>query len=168
LRLAWRRLQALALAAPLLFTAGLAGGQEEKPAAPAPAQTWTLNCSGAAGQAQLACTLSQVLVMKDSGKRILTAVVTKPEDKFLLNLGLPHGLNLPKGVDMWIDDAPRQNYPIVTADQKGSYAMIALDDALIAALKKGKLLNVAVAAYAGNEIVLQLSLTGFSAGFSRL
>ena len=46
--------------------------------------------------------------------------------------------------------------------------MIALDDALIGALKKGKLLNVAVTAHAGNEIILQLSLTGFSAGFSRL
>ncbi len=144
-----------------------AAAQETQPAE-APAQTWTLNCSGTAGQGELACTLSQVLVVKDSGQRVLTAVVAKRDGKMVLNLGLPHGLNLQKGVDVWIDEAARENHPIVTADQKGSYAIIALDDKLVAALKKGKLLNVAVTGFTGNEIILQLSLNGFSAGFSRL
>jgi invasion protein IalB len=133
-----------------------------------PAPTWTVNCSGDATQAKLACTLTQTLIMKDKGQRVLTAVVTNNDGKPLLNLGLPHGLNLSKGVDLWIDEAARQNFPIVTADQKGSYAIIALKDTFIAALKQGKLLNVAVTAFAGNEIILQLSLSGFSAGFARL
>ena len=163
-----RWLPGLMFGAALLSHAGLASGQEGKPPEPAPSQTWTLNCSGAAAQSELACTLSQVLIMKEGGMRVLTAVVAKRDGKLVLNLGLPHGLNLPKGVDVWIDEAARQNYPIVTADQKGSYAMITLDDALIGALKKGNLLNVAVTAHTGNEIILQLSLTGFSAGFSRL
>ncbi|MDQ6434694.1 invasion associated locus B family protein [Mesorhizobium sp. LHD-90] len=133
-----------------------------------PAPTWTINCSGAAGQAKLACTLTQTLIMKDKGQRVLTAVVTNNDGKPLLNLGLPHGLNLPKGVDIWIDDKARQNFPIVTADQKGSYAIVALKDTFIAAMKQGKLLNVAITAFAGDEIILQLSLNGFSAGFTKL
>jgi invasion protein IalB len=158
----------LALGAAFSLHTGSTYAQESKPPEQAAPQTWTLNCSGAAAQSELACTLSQVLVVKDSGKRVLTAVVAKRDGKLTLNLGLPHGLNLPKGVDIWIDEAARKTFPIVTADQKGSYAMIVLDDALIGALKKGQLLNVAVTAHAGNEIILQLSLTGFSAGFSRL
>lgn len=159
------RLGRMALALGLF--ASPAAAQEAKPAEP-PAQTWTLNCSGAAGQGELACTLSQVLIVRDSGQRVLTAVVAKRDGKMVLNLGLPHGLNLPKGVDVWIDEAARENHPIITADQKGSYAIIALDDKLVAALKKGKLLNVAVTGFTGNEIILQLALNGFSAGFSRL
>lgn len=159
------RLGRMALALALL--AGPAAAQETKPAQ-APAQSWTLNCSGTAGQDELACTLSQVLLVKDSGQRVLTAVVAKRDGKMVLNLGLPHGLDLPKGVDIWVDEAARVNHPIVTADQKGSYAIITLDDRLVAALKKGQLLNVAVTGFTGNEIILQLSLNGFSAGFSRL
>jgi invasion protein IalB len=149
-----------------LLMAQAASAQEANDAAPAP--TWTVNCSGAAGQAELACTLTQTLVMKDKGQRVLTAVVTNRDGKPMLNLGLPHGLNLPKGVDIWIDDKARQNFPIVTADQKGSYAIVALKDTFIAAMKQGKLLNVAVTAFAGDEIILQLSLNGFSAGFAKL
>jgi invasion protein IalB len=129
---------------------------------------WNLNCSGAAGQEELACRLTQTLVLKDKGQRVLTAVVTNKGGKAILNLGLPHGLDLPKGVAVWVDETPRQNFLIATADQKGSYAVIGLDEKLLAALKKGKLLNVAVKAYAGEEFVLQLSLDGFSAGFARL
>jgi invasion protein IalB len=133
-----------------------------------PATGWTLNCSAPAGQTDLACTLTQTLVVKDSGQRVLTAVLMRKDGKYLLNLGLPHGLNLPKGVDLWIDDAQRVNHPIVTADQKGSYATVTLDDALLAAMKKGRLLNVGVFAFNGNEIILQLTLDGFTAGLTRL
>ena len=166
--IARRRLSRLVLVAALSLYAAFTSAQESKPPEQPAPQTWTLNCSGAAAQSELACTLSQVLIVKDSNKRILTAVVARRDGKLMLDLGLPHGLNLPKGVDIWIDEAARKTYPIVTADQNGSYAMIALDEALIGALKKGSLLNVAVTAHAGNEIVLQLSLTGFSAGISRL
>jgi invasion protein IalB len=163
-----RRLAATVLLSGLAWS-GAAFAQQAATPAPEPAQqTWTVNCSGAAGQNELACTLTQVLVVKDSGQRVLTAVVAKRDGKYLLNLGLPHGLNLPKGVDVWVDEGPRVNHPIVTADQKGSYATVTLDDKLVAVLKKGTTLNVAVTAFAGNEIILQLSLNGFTAGFAKL
>jgi len=146
------------------------GAQDAAAPAPAatPAQGWAVNCSAPAGQADLVCTLTQTLVVKDSGQRVLTAVLMRRDGKYLLNLGLPHGLNLPKGVDLWIDDAKRTNHPILTADQKGSYATVTLDDGWLAALKKGRLLNVGVFAFNGNEIILQLTLDGFTAGLARL
>jgi len=140
--------------------------QQETP--PKPAQTWTVNCASSGGNAELACTLSQVLIVKESGQRVLTVSVMKVAGAFTMRLGLPHGLNLPKGVDVWIDQAERRNHPIVTADKSGSYASIDLDAAAIAALKQGTQLNVAVKAYSGDEIVLQVSLAGFTAGFAKL
>lgn len=144
-----------------------ATAQQKEAAPPKPAQSWTVNCaSGANGE--LACALSQVMVVKDSGQRVLTVSVLKEQGGIIMRLSLPHGLDLPKGVDVWIDEAPRKNNPIVTADKSGSYAVIALTDAMIAELKQGTQLNVAVTAFAGKEIVLQLSLAGFTAGFAKL
>ena len=134
----------------------------------AQAAGWTVNCAGAAGQAELACTLVQSLVVKENGQRVLTAVVAKRDGKLTLNLGLPHGLDLVKGVELSVDEGQRSRYPIVTADQKGSYAMIAVDAALLGALKQGKLLNVAVSAYGGEDLILRLSLQGFTAGLAKL
>jgi len=155
-----------------ILLASLMPSMAQEAAKPPQADTqpkgWTVNCSAPAGQTELACTLAQTLVVKDSGQRVLTAVVMRRDGKYVLNLGLPHGLNLPKGVDLWIDDGPRANHPIMTADQKGSYTTVALDQALLTALKKGHLLNVGVVAFNGNEIILQLSLDGFTAGLARL
>jgi len=168
----WARFGAALVVATAAMLASLSPSLAQEAAKPAQAATppkgWTLNCSASPGQADLACTLTQTLVVKDSGQRVLTAVVMHREGKYLLNLGLPHGLNLTKGVDLWIDDGARANHPIVTADQKGSYATVTLDPAQLAAFKKGHLLNVGVVAFNGNEIILQLTLDGFSAGLARL
>lgn len=137
-------------------------------AAETPAQPWTVNCTSAGAQAEMVCTLSQFLVVKDSGQRVLTAVVMKRDGKVLLNLGLPHGLNLPKGVTVWIDEGAKATYPILTADQKGSYATVPLEAPFVEAMKKGTTLHVAVSAFTGNELVLQLSLAGFTAAFAKI
>ncbi|MBX3570551.1 MAG: invasion associated locus B family protein [Rhizobiaceae bacterium] len=141
----------------------------EDAAKPGPAAAgWTVNCAGAAGQAELVCTLVQTLVVKENGQRVLTAVLARRDGGLVLSLGLPHGLDLVKGVDLSVDEGERTGYPIVTADQKGSYAMIAVGDALLGAMKQGKLLNVAVSAYGGEEIILRLSLSGLTAGLAKL
>ncbi len=165
--------RAISLACGLVFAAlgvpvATSAQEAAQPAPAGPPNGWTVNCSAAPGQADLVCTLTQTLVVKDSGQRVLSAVVMRRDGAYLLNLGLPHGLNLTKGVDLWIDDAARANQPIVTADQKGSYATVTLDDRLLAALRKGRILNVGVTAYNGNEIILQLTLDGFTAGIARL
>jgi invasion protein IalB len=156
----------------LAASAWPAGAQEATPApaqAPAaPAPTWTVNCTGSGAQEALTCSMSQYLIVKESGQRVLTAIVLKRDGKTLLNLGLPHGLNLPKGVAMWIDDGQRTSYPILTADPKGSYATVELTSDLLEALRKGTTMHVMVTSFRGDEIVLQLTLAGFTAGYAKL
>ena len=69
---------------------------------------------------------------------------------------------------MWTDDQPRKTYPIVTADQKGSYAIMALDEKMLGELRKGTTLHVGVTPYSGDPIVLEMALTGFAAGYAKL
>ncbi len=59
---------------------------------------------------------------------------------------LPHGLNLPEGVQMWIDEGARSKYVLGTADQKGSYAVLPLSTALAAPQTSGAPQNDAEAA----------------------
>lgn len=146
----------------------LAQEQTEAQQPEKPVPSWTVSCSSSGAQGQLVCSLSQIILLKDSGQRVLSVTVGPEKSGLVLKLGLPHGLSLAKGVDIWIDKAKRQNHPIVTADQKGSYAMIPLDDGMVGALKQGTVLNVAVTAFAGSELVLQIPLAGFTAAFAKL
>jgi len=150
-----------------------ASAQEQPATQAAPAAeklppAWTVSCSSTGADAALVCNLSQIIVVKDSGQRVLTVTVGTEGGKMMLKLGLPHGLALQKGVDVWIDQGARQNHPIVTADQKGSYALIPLEEGMIGALKQGTDLNVSVTAYAGNALVIGVSLKGFTAAFAKL
>lgn len=168
-----------ALAAAVFLAAAAGSGSalaqdEAAPSAPAeaarPQAPWVVECSNRSTGDAMVCQMSQLLVAKKNGQRVLSAAITrKPDGKSVqLTLGLPHGLSLPAGVQLFIDNAERMTFPIDTADQNGSYATIDLTPKLLASLKKGTLLNVAVKAKGGNELILQLSLTGFGTALERL
>ena len=147
----------------------MAQSQTPASSAEAPKAAWPVTCRSRDGSSELSCSMSQVIATKDSGQRVIAASVQRNKDgKALLRLSLPHGLLLPKGVAVWADEEPRATYPIVTADKNGSYAVIDLDKGLAQALKKGRQLNIAVQRFTGGEVVFQLPLEGFSAGFAKL
>jgi invasion protein IalB len=156
--------------------AGPASGEDIEPeagpdasAVAAPKAAWPVTCRSRDGQAELACSMSQVIATKTTGQRVIAATVLLDKGgKPVLRLNLPHGLMLPKGVTVSIDDAAAKTYPILTADKNGSYALVLVDDELASALKGGKALNVTVTRYSGGDVVFKLPLEGFAAGFARL
>ncbi len=140
---------------------------EAAPAAPSP-QPWTITCSGQGAAGELACVMSQGLIAKNTGQRVLALAISRSPSSYSARLSLPHGLDLPEGVRVWVDDGQPTKHVIATADQNGSYANLPLDEALLAAMKKGTILNVAVKAASGDEVTFQLSLNGFTAALARL
>ena len=96
-------------------------------------------------------------------------IVRKPDASgYTATFGLPHGLYLPDGIEVWVDEGERLKNPIATADQNGSYSQLDLTQALIHSLRRGALLNVAVTSVNRDEVILQLSLTGFSASLDKI
>jgi invasion protein IalB len=140
------------------------------PAQAAPAQPWQVNCASAGANEKLVCQMTQTLVAKANGQRVLASVIVKKPDGsgYFMTLGLPHGLYLPAGVSIWIDEGAKSQHPIETADQNGSYARIDLAKAVTDAMRRGQLLNVAVASAARDEVILQLSLAGFAASMDKI
>ena len=140
---------------------------EAAPSPPNP-QPWAINCAGQGAAGDLVCVMSQGLIAKNTGQRVLTVAISRAASGYAARLSLPHGLDLPEGVEVWIDDGPRTKHVIATADQNGSYAVVPLDEAMIAAMKKGTILNVLVKAASGDEVTFQLSLNGFTAALARI
>ncbi len=148
---------------------------EAKPAVPAQApappspQPWTITCNGQGPAGALVCAMSQGLIAKNTGQRVLSVTISKnPSGGYIAGFSLPHGLLLPEGVQVWVDDGARTKHTITTADQNGSYAPVPIEAAMLATMKKGTILNVLVKAISGDEVIFQLSLNGFTAALEKI
>lgn len=145
----------------------------EQPAEPAPPppnpQPWSITCSGQGTSGAFACVMSQGLIAKNTGQRVLSVTISRAQaEAYQARFSLPHGLSLPDGVEVWVDDGARAKHVIATADQNGSYAVVPLDQAMISAMKKGTILNVSVKSASGDEVIFQLSLNGFTVALERI
>ena len=85
-----------------------------------------------------------------------------------MRVSLPHGISLPDGVDVGIDDGEPTKQVIAVADQNGSYSQFKVGADLIAALEGGTNLTIGVNAADGKRIVFRLSLKGFVVAFAKI
>jgi invasion protein IalB len=133
-------------------------------------QAWTVNCTSQGTNADLVCTMTQVLVQSDTNQRLVGASIFRPDASgaATLRLNLPHGIVLPDGVDVWVDDKPPTKVVIGMADQNGSYADLQLDGPTLQTLQAGNVLHLGVTTVAKERIEFQLSLRGFTAAFAKL
>lgn len=134
---------------------------------------WNLGCTPLSSTKELRCEASQTIAVAKSRQTLLVVFVTpwqqaKAANHFVLRLQLPHGLDLPKGIKIQIDDKPVQSPVIRTSTQAGVYARIGLSAPLLASLKKGTTMKVSFTAMNGNKLTVPVSLDGFSTIFARL
>ena len=134
---------------------------------------WNLGCAPGGGAGELFCEASQTIAVAETQQILLVVFVTPwtqadASDPFVLRFQLPHGLNLPEGVQILIDDTPAQSPVIQTSTQAGVYARIGLGDQLLESLRKGTSMNVSFTAMNGNLLTVPVTLDGFSAIFAKL
>lgn len=135
------------------------------------ASTWTLGCKPDSSTKELLCEASQTIAVEQTRQTLLIAFVTPWTDEdgsYVLRFQLPHGLDIPAGVELQIDDVPVQSPVIQTSNQIGVFARTALADPLLAAMKKGATMQVAFSALNGTKLTVPVSLEGFSAIFDKL
>lgn len=152
-----------------LLLAPLAQAQEGGQAAPNP-QPWRVNCSSQVNSTELACVMSQTLVAANTNQRVIAATIFRSgaDKPATLRIGLPHGILLQEGLEIWIDEGARSKLPITIADQNGSYANLELGGTTLVALQGGSVLHLGVKAGNGEPVEFQLSLAGFTAAFAKL
>lgn len=170
---------ALFAAAALALVSGSAVAQKAKtPETPAAgpklvSSSWTVSCRPAGETQELLCEASQTISLADSRQTLLGVFVTPWKDKdkkdgFILRYQLPHGVNLPLGVQTKIDNKAGPSPEIQTSNQVGLFAKTNVTAPLLANLKKGTTMTVSFSSMNGNKLAIPVTLKGFSAVFEKL
>ena len=135
-----------------------------------PARLWSVSCADKAAAEGSQCQMVQTLAMKQTGKRLLTIAVQKQEkaEHPRLIVGLPHGVYFPAGVGIAVDDGAKKKIVVETSDANGAYAITEIDDATLAALRKGTQLKVSFENGKQQELVVPVSLKGFADAYERV
>lgn len=136
---------------------------------------WAVNCGGGQGGGELVCQMVQNVVVqnnKNKTRQRLVSVVIRPAKKaenHQMVIAAPHGLNLPQGVELKVDESEKIiKFPFKTSDRTGTYASEPISDDLLEAMRKGRKLNVAYTFANGRKINIPLGLLGFTAAYNKL
>ena len=134
------------------------------PAADDNRTAWTLRCD-------TRCSVFQSLSVRrgNAVQRLLTITVQTQEkstEDYLL-LSLPHGLYLPAGVELQVDDAKAEKVDIETSDTNGAYAGTKFTPALLSAFKGGKSLKVTMVSADRKRITVPAPLKGFDDAYDK-
>lgn len=134
---------------------------------------WTVNCSPVGEDQKLICEASRTIALQQTGESLLTVFVSPWQqdgatEPFLMRLQLPHGLDLPKGVQIKVDEGSAGTATFQTTTPTNVFARLGLSDGLIGSLKKGKIMSVSFSGINGNQISIPVPLNGFTAVFAKL
>jgi len=157
----------LALASASAVQAQQAGGAQGGNAG---ARNWVMQCGEAQGDTPRRCRVVQNIVLQETNQRLLTVVVEPREgaENHALVLALPHGVFLPAGASIAVDDGEPAALVIQTSDANGAYAGTAISDDLLASLKKGSRMTVAFKTAQRKDLAVPVSLIGFTAAYDQL
>ena len=142
----------------------LAAQQAETVEAPSVSgPSWLVNCSNQFDAEVLACSMSQSVVIVETGARLLTAVFeTTDTDDVLMSMVLPFGLDLTAPVTLNIDGEAWREVAVTTCDAEACYTQASIESAGIDALKAGGNLNVVLQNVQGQSVEMNLTLDGFT------
>lgn len=127
---------------------------------------WRVTCTSPNGTK--VCAFTQQQTDKASrqlviGIELKATSATKAEGTIIL----PFGLAVDKAVALRIDDGTAQTAPFRTCLPVGCVVAVVFDDALVANLRKGEILNVAATTDNGREAAFKISLNGFGSALAR-
>lgn len=131
---------------------------------------WVLTCQASPAQAPLECRISQELYSAEARARVLAVSVAKSKsgDGFDMTLAMPHGVYLPAGISLKIDDAEPIKAAVESSNASGIFVTLPLDASLTPAIKRGKTMLVGITNMAGKPLQIPVNLNGFTAAFTRI
>ncbi len=162
-----------------LSTVGAQSTADQPAASSAPATTtrepevfkdWTMTCEQPAGSEHEQCYVFQNLILKKGRQRVLNVAIGRiaKDNQPAALFTFPLGISLPGGVGLKIDEGEPLRFAVERCQANGCVAPLRLDEKLLAALKSGDQARVAFRDAARREIVVPVSLRGFTAAFNAL
>ena len=138
------------------------------PKAQAPQIPWLVNCAAVKGKS--ACQAIQRLTIRKTGQLLISVSVRIPpkSKNAAMMLQLPHGLFIPEGVSLKIDDQAAKKHPIQTCDARGCYVGLPIDSRMLKSLRGGKTFSIGFKNLTKKDILIPLSLGGFEEAYKKL
>jgi len=164
----WRA--ALALAALLALTLGVAGPVLGQGAVKSVHKDWQIRCDTPPGAKSEQCALIQSVTAEDRANVGLTVIVLKTADQKsrLMRVVAPLGVLLPSGLGLKIDNVDIGRAGFVRCLPNGCIAEVVMDDALIQKLRNGKTATFIIFQTPEEGIGFPMSLAGFADGYDQL
>lgn len=137
---------------------------------PPPPPGWTISCVAASAQETLQCRMSQELFAAGAQTRVLAVSVARSVsgEGYDLTFALPHGVYLPDGISLKIDDGEPIKVLIESSNASGIFATLPLDVDLAAATRRGKTMLVGITNMSRKPLQIPVNLNGFTAAFTRM
>lgn len=161
------------LMAPAAFAQTPKAGQKTTPAAaPAAAaepSAWAVTCANRA-QNQFNCEMTQNIVDQASGGQVLLISI-KPASSGGSNAMLIralHGIYLPAGITVHIDNGQVQKLEFQKSDRFGVYAALPLNDKIVAEMRTGRELHLAMQVNKDQPLAIVARLTGFGPAYEKV
>jgi invasion protein IalB len=146
-------------------------GKNVRASSPAVSQTpepgqmpaWLVTCSNANAAGELRCRAQQTLSVTQTRQRLVSVSFEHGVGgRVQGRVALPHGVQIPPGVDVWVDEGKRRTIPIVSADENGSYADLPGDQEFISSLKSGSTMRIKAKTVSNDDLVMELTLSAIS------
>lgn len=152
--------QSALLASALVFSAHAQQDSTEEQ----PQDAWAVGCSKLPrNTSRLTCQMQQTAVT-ETGQRVISVVMTFDRGKYdpEVTISLPHGLHLPSGINLQIDENATDNYDITTANQSGSHAIFRADADFLSQIQAGYVMKIQMTNDAMDPVQFDLPLIGSS------
>jgi invasion protein IalB len=153
--------------APVPTSAAAAATPTAPAAAPPPVAAWRVECAG--DGKTLECRALQQMVNQADKQLVaqLTAGKIGPDKAPTLAIQLPLGISLSEPVQVKIDNGNVDRYPVQTCTNAGCIVSVPLKDPLLAALRVGTLLKIAIQDVSKRPINIDVPLIGFGLAYDK-
>jgi invasion protein IalB len=145
---------------------GAAAAVAQQAPDPSPA-AWRVECSG--DGKTLDCRAVQQVFHRES-RQLLVSVVARPATdgkSGALVITLPLGLNLTEPITLKVDNGAAERQPIQTCTNVGCFAAFTASDKLIAGMRSGRNLRIAMQDANKKPVEISLPLLGFGLAFDK-
>ena len=144
-----------AIAAQFYFSGSVNGSEKGAEAA------WNKRCD----KSHKICEITQSVIVKESGARIMEFTIGYPEDANGEARGimlLPLGILVDRQLMLKIDTGNNYAFNVRQCTKSGCFAYIDVKDELLSAMRKGNKLKISFVTMQGQNVLMELSLKGFT------
>ncbi|MDH3690831.1 MAG: invasion associated locus B family protein [Gammaproteobacteria bacterium] len=127
-------------------------------------EDWVVRCEST--RSDLSCYLFQNVFLKDGDRRLAQLAVGYPDDRetAVALVTLPLGVLLTRGIVLSIDGAVSLTVYMQRCTETGCHGRVLLPDNLLQMFKDGRTATVQYERSDGRQLVVPISLSGFTAG----